>query len=845
MRRYLLILAVILLSASVQVAAQQTEEGQVEQKSLPTADFRKSKRYVIGNVNVKGVKFFDSNVIRANVGFTRGDSITIPSAKISNAINKLWDMRYFSDVQVIAKPAGGDVVDFDIVLTERPRIYRWEYVGARKGEISDLKEKLQELKRGVELSEHLINKCENIIRDFYIEKGFRNVDVSTVITNDNVVQNAVNIEFVIDRKTRVRIGEIVFEGNQAFDDKRLARAMKKIHKVSPLFFQNNKFKEKEWNEDQENLLDFYNSKGYRNAAILSDSLYPIPEKDNRIGLHIKLHEGNQYYFRNITWVGNSVYDTRDLKTLLGVKSGDLYDRKTLYKRLGYGKEDNIDDESTINSLYQNNGYLMSKIDPSESIVGEDSIDLEIKIFEGEQFTINNVEISGNNRVNDEVIRRELVTQPGDLYNRSLLMETVYRLNSMGHFNAESIQPTPQPVNSNTVDIAWPLEEQASDKVDISGGWGSGMFVGSIGVQLNNLSLRRFFEKDAWRPYPQGQNQQLRIQGQSNGTYYKALSLSFTEPWLGGKRPNSLSVSAYYSDETDAYYAWQEGNAHFRTFGVSAGVGQRLRWPDPYFSLYTELAYQRYMLKEWNSFIVANGSSNIVTLRAIIGRSSVNQSIYPRTGSDFSLSVAVTPPYSLFDKRDYSDKSLTDEERYGWIEYHKWLLKGRIYTPLDPANKLVLMARMELGYLGSYNKHKLSPFEGFTVGGDGLTGYSVYGVDVVGMRGYKDATLNPVESTANNDYARAYTKYTLELRYPFLLQPRSTIYGLVFAEAGNGYSSWQTFDPFNVKRSMGVGVRVFLPIVGMLGIDWGWGFDKAAGTNKRSGSQFHFSIGTEF
>lgn len=843
--RYLILLVVMMLSMWVDVSAQQPSDTLSQQQVTATADYQKSQRYVIGDVKVKGVKFFDANVIRSNVGFTRGDSITIPSSRISNAINKLWSMRYFSDVQIIAHPQGGNVVDIDIVLQERPRVYRWEYVGARKGETSDLKEKLQDLKRGVELSEHLINNCENIIRNFYVDKGFRNVEVSTVISNDNVIQNAVNIKFVIDRKTKVRVGEIVFDGNEAFPDKRLARTFKKIHKVSPLFFQNNKFKEKEFEEDKENLLDFYNSKGYRNAAILADSLYPIPDKENRIGLYVKVHEGNQYYFRNITWVGNSVYDTRDLKTLLGVKSGDLYDRKTLYKRLGYGKEDNIDDESTINSLYQNNGYLMAKIDPSETIVGEDSIDLEIKIFEGEPFTINNVEISGNNRVNDEVIRRELVTQPGDLYNRSLLMETVYRLNSMGHFNAESIQPVPQPVTANSVDIAWPLEEQASDKVDISGGWGAGMFVGSIGVQLNNLSLRKFFKKDAWRPYPQGQNQQLRIQGQSNGTYYKAISMSFTEPWLGGKRPNSLSISAYYSDETDAYYAWQEGNAHFRTFGVSAGIGQRLRWPDPYFSLYTELSYQRYMLKDWTSFIVSNGSSNIISFRAILGRSSVNQTIYPRTGSDFSLSVAVTPPYSLFDKRDYSDKSMSNNLRYGWIEYHKWQFKGKLFTPLDPANKLVLMARLEFGYLGSYNKNKLSPFEGFTIGGDGLTGYSVYGVDVIGLRGYTDGALVPAESTAKNDYARGYTKYTLELRYPFLLQPRSTIYGLVFAEAGNGYSSWKNFDPFNVKRSLGVGVRVYLPIVGMLGVDWGWGFDAPAGATKRSGSQFHFTIGTEF
>lgn len=842
--KYLLVTAIILVGIIRGASAQNAPQTEVPDTltKIGFADYKVPKTYVIDNVTVRGVQYFDSNVIRASLGFNRGDSITIPSSFVSNAVSKLWGMKYFSDVQITASPKDDGKVDLEVYLQERPKIYRWTFTGARKGESNDLKDKLK-IKRGSELSEHFINKSENVIRQFFIEKGFRNVDVHTVISNDSIIHNAVNLDFVINKNSKVRVGEIQFEGNEAFTDKRLRRTFKKIHKVSPLFFQNNKFKEKEYAEDKGKLLDFYNSKGYRNANILSDSIYKI--SDNRLGIKLNISEGNQYYFRNITWVGNSVYETKDLSDLLSLKEGDLYDRKSLHKRLGYKAEDNPQDESTIKSLYQNNGYLTSNIEPTETIIGEDSIDLEIKIYEGNQFTINDVSVSGNNRVNDEVIRRELITRPGDLYNRSLIMETVYRLNSMGHFNAEKIQPDIQPVTDQTVDIVWPLEEQASDRVDISGGWGAGMFVGSIGVQLNNLSLRRFFKKDAWRPYPQGQNQQLRIQGQSNGTYYKSISLSFTEPWLGGKRPNALTVSTYYSDETDAYYAWQEGNAHFRTFGLSVGIGQRLRWPDPYFTLYSELSYQRYKLKDWSNFILTNGASNIIALKFVLGRSSVNEMIYPRTGSDFSLSVALTPPYSLFDGKDYSDKNMSDNSRYGLIEYHKWIFKGKVFTPLTPDNKLVLMARLEMGYLGSYNKHKLSPFEGFTVGGDGLTGYSIYGVDVIGLRGYEDGTLNPTESTKNHDYARAYTKYTMELRYPFLLQPRSTIYGLLFAEAGNGYASWKTFDPFSVKRSLGVGVRVYLPVVGMLGIDWGWGFDPPAGSTKRSGSQFHFIIGTDF
>jgi outer membrane protein insertion porin family len=414
---------------------------------------------------------------------------------------------------------------------------------------------------------------------------------------------------------------------------------------------------------------------------------------------------------------------------------------------------------------------------------------------------------------------------------------------MQHFNPEAIAPDIQPVSNELVDISWGLEEQPSDKVDISGGWGAGMFVGSVGIQLNNLSLRNMFKKGSWKPYPQGQNQQLAIRGQTNGQYYKALSLSFTEPWLGGKKPHSLTVSAYYSAENDAYYLWDTGTGYFRTLGVAAGIGFRLNWPDRYFTLYTEASYQRYMLKNWSSFMISDGNSNVFSLKTVFGRSSVSQGLYPRYGSDFSLALTLTPPISLFDKKNYADSNLSDNDRYRWIEYHKWQFKGRYFHPLTNDQKLVFMAKVELGYLGHYNPNKLSPFEQFSVGGDGMTGYTLYGVEFIGMRGYKDATLNPVGG--EDRYSRVYNKYTMEVRYPFILQPRSTIYGLVFAEAGNGYSSWKNFNPFEVKRSLGAGVRIFLPIVGMLGFDWGWGFDNPAGETKRSGSQIHFTIGQEF
>ena len=444
---------------------------------------------------------------------------------------------------------------------------------------------------------------------------------------------------------------------------------------------------------------------------------------------------------------------------------------------------------------------------------------------------------------DEVIRRELYTRPGELYNQSLLFQAIRTLGSMGHFTAEAIAPDIQPVvnSDELVDINWPLEEIASDQFQIAGGWGGGTFVGSVGVTLNNLSIKNFFKKGAWRPYPMGQNQRLSISAQTNGTYYKAFAISFTDPWMGGRKPNSFTISAHYSDENNAYYAWQKGTRYFRTAGVAAGLGKRLDWPDPYFTFYAEASYERYMLKDWNTFVLKNGAANLLSIRLVLGRNSVDQPIYPRRGSDFSVSVQLTPPYSLWDGKDYKSTALSEQERYNWIEFHKWMLKGQWFTPLTRNGNLVLMARAEMGYLGHYNKNKVSPFERFEVGGDGMTGYNMYGIDIISMRGYDDGALDPVGS----NYSCAYNKYTMELRYPLLLKGQTNIYVLGFLEGGNGFTSWKEFSPFKIKRSAGIGVRLFLPVVGMMGVDWGWGFDPAAGQTKRSGSHIHFTMGMQF
>ena len=825
-------------AADIPSAAEAAEERTAEeflQNARPLGN-GPQKLYHIRKVNIHGVKYLNHDILRSSSGLIPGDSIYLPSSYIGNAISRLWSQRFFSDVQVGAT-IDGDSLDLEVFLQERPRVNYWRFEGIPKSKQKDLMEKLK-LKRGTELSDYVIDKNRKLIRDYFSEKGFRNTEVDVRIDNDSMLKQAVNVTFLIDRKHKVKIGKITFSGNEQFSDRRLRKTFKKTHQKSINIFRGAKLNENDYEDDKELLIDFYNSKGYRNANILSDSVFPI--NDRRLGIHIDLSEGDKYYIRNISWVGNSIYETSALEEMFGVSKGDTYDKKSMYKRLGIGKEANPDDASIL-SGYQNAGYLMSQIEPSEIVVGRDSIDLELKIYEGKQFTINNVGISGNNRVDDEVIRREIYTRPGELYDRSMLMQTMRILSSMGHFNAEAILPDIKPVSNELVNINWALEESASDQFNIAGGWGSGTFVGSVSINLNNLSIRNFFKKGAWRPYPMGQNQRLSISAQTNGTYCKAFALSFTDPWLGGKKPNSFTVSAHFSEENNAYYVWQKSSKYFRSYGLAAGLGKRLSWPDPYFTLYAEASYERYTLKDWDYFVMRNGSANLLSLKLVFGRNSVDQPIYPRRGSDFSVSVQLTPPYSLWDGKDYSDQTMSDSERFKWIEFHKWQLKAQWFAPLTRNANLVLMARAEMGYLGSYNRHKVSPFERFEVGGDGMTGYNIYGIDVISMRGYDDGALDPV----GENYAVAYNKYTLELRYPVILKPSSQIYVLGFLEGGNGFASWRQFSPFKIKRSAGFGVRLYLPIVGMLGIDWGYGFDPAAGHTKRNGSQFHFVMGQQF
>ncbi len=797
---------------------------------------RTQKLYYIRKINVIGLKHLDPNLVKASAGLVEGDSVYLPSNFISNAITRLWSQRHYGDVRMGAE-IDGDSLDLQLFLEERPRVYEWKFEGISSGKQKDIMEKLK-LRRNSELSDYVLDKNQKLIKEYWKEKGFRNAEVTWRIDRDSARSQYATVTYIIDRKERVKVGQINFRGNEQFTSKRLRRTFKKTHQKSINFFKSSKLNDKEYLEDKELLLDFYNSKGYRNATILRDSIYDIAP--NRIAIDLDLSEGNKYYIRDVTWVGNSVYDTEQLQNMFAVKKGDTYDKKSMHKRLGIGREENPE-EMSVKSLYQNQGYLMSQIEPTETIIGADSIDIQVKVFEGKPFTINEVGITGNVRVDDEVIRRELYTRPGELYDRSMLMQTIRMLGSMGHFNPEAIMPDIKPVSNELVNVNWPLEEQASDQFNIAGGWGSGTFVGSVGITFNNLSIKNTFKPGAWRPYPQGQNQRLSLSAQTNGTYYKAFSFSFTDPWVGGRKPNSLTLSAHWSEQNNAYYVWQTSTMHFRTLGLAVGLGKRLSWPDPYFTLYGELSYERYNLKNWNSFIMSNGNANLLSMKLVFGRNSVDQPIYPRRGSDFSISVQATLPYSLWDGKDYADESMPDAERYQWIEFHKWQLKSQWFQALTPNQNLVLMVKAEMGYLGHYNKHKTSPFERFEVGGDGMSGYNIYGIDIISMRGYEDGALDPI----NDYYSIAYNKYTAELRYPVILKPSSQIYVLGFLEGGNAFDSWESFSPFKIKRSAGLGVRLYLPVVGMLGIDWGYGFDAPAGQTDKSGSQFHFVMGQQF
>ena len=795
--------------------------------------------------------------------------ITVPGDDVTGIVRRLVAQKYFEDVAVRIDSVKADSAWVKVVIRERPRVSRWTYTGVKSGEKKDLQERLN-LRPGREFSDYVRNTSTDIIKRYYKEKGFNNVKVDTEVTKDSVIRSAIRVNFIVDRGKKIHIKKINFTGNTDVKERKLAKNMKETHAATWYnFFKSKKFKEKEYQTDRKTVLDAFNEAGYRDARLVRDSVYLIDDK--HLNIDMDFDQGKKYYFRNITWTGNSVYPSEVLNNILQIKKGDVYDVVTMEKRLhGGGKENEYD----VSKMYKDNGFLFFNVTPVEVNIQNDSIDVEMRISEGKPATLNEVIINGNDLTNERVVRRQLMTRPGYLFSQSDFERSIREIASMGQFDAEAIMQygtgyniIPNQLN-NTVDVIYNVTEKPSSQLELSGGWGGNTFVLTAGVSFNNFSTRRMFEKGAWRPVPLGDAQNLAFRFQTNGRYYTNLSASFTEPWLFGKRPTSLSISGYYSRMTDSYLAIGilSTDKMFEVFGFNAGLGTRLKWPDNYFVLYNNLSWQTYKLTNWtNSYFAFNdGISHNLSYTISLSRNSTDQQIYPRTGSEFSASLQLTPPYSLFRKytwaydandnrvklpvdsyKDVNYNTWTSAERYKWIEYHKWKFNATVYTKL--IGDLVLMTRAQFGYLGYYNRNwGYSPFENFQVGGDGMSGYMTYGAEIISLRGYEDYSLTPRKMTPYSrnyeSYAgNVYDKFTVELRYPVILQPQSTIFVLAFLEGGNCWSDIREFNPFQIKRSAGVGVRVFLPMIGLLGVDWGWGFDDPV----NGGSQFHFVLGQQF
>lgn len=799
-------------------------------------NYESPKKYNVKEITITGIQYLDQSVLLSISGIGAGDTILMPGDKITNAIKKYWNHGLFSDVQISATKVEGDDVYLNIYLQEQARVASISFTGVRHGEIDDLKD-LIKMRIGGPLTESILDNSIRIIKKHYRSKAFLNVEVEPTQTNDTTMSNGVNLTFNIHKNGKVKIGDITFEGNQKFTERKLRRAFKKIHRRDWNIFKSAKFIEADYEEDHTNLIAYYNENGYRDAKILSDTIYRINRK--RIGIKFNLSEGNQYHISDIKWIGNTKIPGVGLTDILGIRKGDIYNRTLLDERL-------LTDDNSITTIYMDDGYLFFNVDPVETNIQNDSVALEMRIYEGDPATINNILISGNTKTNEHVIRREIWSKPGYLFSKTEITRTYQQLAQMGHFDPEKIGVNPIPNQAEgTVDIKYQVEEKANDQVQISGGWGNNIFVGTLGVSFSNFSMRRLFKKGAWRPVPSGDSQQLSLRASTNGTYYKSFSASFLEPWFGGKKPTSLSISLYYSMQGNSSYIYQKSDDYFKVFGASVGLGTRLKWPDDYFTLYGEVSYQNYHLKNWNYFIISDGYSNNLSFKGTLSRNSTDQAIYPRKGSNFTFSIQLTPPYSLF-KKDADYTNMSDTEKYRWIEYHKWTSQFQWFIPL--VENLVLYSGFRFGYLGYYNeKVGYSPFEGFDLGGDGMSGYNMYGRETVGLRGYENSSLTPYTRNSEGNSigsGHIFDKYTLEIRYPISLKPQAAIYLLAFAEAGNAWANLNEFNPFNVYRSMGVGARFFLPMLGMLGVDWGYGFDSIPGRSD-SKSQFHFVIGQQF
>ena len=879
--RYRFPLILLIMASCLSVSRMEAQEALNDTIYNPTILYNGTpKQYEIADIKVSGVKNYEDYVLIGISGLAVGQTISIPGDDITAALKRYWRHGLFSDVKIMADKIIGNKIYLSIQLTQRPRITDIVIHGVKKSEREDLQAKLG-MAKGTQVTPNLIDRAKILIKKHFDEKGFKNAEVNIIEREDPANKEQVYVDVNIDKKAKVKVHQITIDGNAVLTDKKLKRVMKKTNEKGKLInlFRPKKFIEERYEEDKQKIIEKYNELGYRDAQIVVDSVSPYDDKT--VNVYMKIYEGQKYYIRDITWVGNTVYPSDWLSQKLRMSKGDVYNQKLMNDRI-------TNDEDAIGNDYYNHGYVFYSLNPVEVNIDGDSIDLEMRIYEGPQASISHVRINGNDRLYENIVRRELRTRPGDLFSKEALERSYREIAQMGHFNPENIQPDVQPnVQDGTVDINWGLESKANDQVEFSAGWGQTGIIGKLSLKFTNFSFANLFRKnDNYRGIlPQGDGQTLTISGQTNGRYYQSYSVSFLDPWFGGKRPNSFSVSAFFSKQTDVsdqyynqafmnnymniyngygmygynnyynYESYYDPDSYIKIFGLSVGWGKRLRWPDDYFTLSAELSYQRFIMKDWsylyirlnNGQYMNTGTSNLLSLNLTLARNSTDNPIFPRYGSDFSLSLQITPPYSLFSNKDYATYGQNNYDEaasmYKWIEYHKWKFRMKTYTALMDIQKCpVIMTRTEFGILGHFNSHKRSPFETFYVGGDGMTGYSYnYASETIALRGYENGSLT--QYGGGEGYA--YVRLGAELRYPLMLENSTSIYALGFVEAGNAWHDVSDFNPFKLKRSAGVGVRIFLPMIGMMGIDWAYGFDKIKGSMQYSGSQFHFIIGQEF
>ncbi|KOY88244.1 hypothetical protein AD998_15640 [bacterium 336/3] len=813
---------------------------------LKAQDEEKRDEYIIGGITTSGIKFLDANAVVNLSGLRTGDRIHIPGTEIGYAIKKLWKQGLFGNVDIAITKIEGKTVFLDIFLEERPKVSRIFFNGIKKGQKGSLEDKTKEYKGRI-ASDVLLKNIKETIKKHYAEKGFYNTNVEILQKPDSLLKNAIMITAQIKTNHKTKVKEIITEGNTAFSEKKIQKKMK-IREQSPFrIFHSSKYIVKKYEEDKERILQMYTKNGYRDARITFDTAYLVSA--NRMNIRVQMDEGRKYYFRNINWEGNIKYTDDQLAKVLNIKKGDVYNMEALEKKLTFSLT-----EEDITSLYMDDGYLFFRVVPVEKTVEGDSIDVEMRIYEGPQATIDKIIINGNTKTSDHVILREIRTNPGQKFSRRNLIRTQQALGQLGMLDPEKIDPRPMPhPERGTVDIVYNLEEKPSDMLELSGGWGAGFgFVGTLGVSFNNFSIRKANKLSNWRPVPVGDGQKLSIRGQANGRAFQTYSISFTEPWLGGKKPNNFTVYATMSQIRQGvgrfnFSGAETGRLQMINTGVS--LGKRLRVPDDYFTLSSSLSFQYYDFRNYpiGNLGISNGYSNAVVFNTNLSRNSLDNPTFPRSGSSISMSLSLTPPYSLLDRKsdDYY-KDLALDKRYKWLEYYKFMFDGAFYTPL--VGKFVLASRVHFGFIDAYTAALgVSPFERFALGGSGLAGQNfIIGRDVIGLRGYEDNRVLPLDPVKREFVdGTVFAKYVLELRYPVSLNPSATVFVLGFYEGGNNWLGFDKFNPFKVYRSAGVGVRILMPAFGMIGLDWGRGFDQIEGLRSGQGFQnFTFTIGQQ-